>query len=52
LEVVLEGTRTEGAILAYQVKSIDFQQRRAELIETAPAAIATAVTQIMQVIVQ
>ena len=52
LEIVLEGTQTEGAILAYQVKSFDFQQRRAELIEKAPVAIATAVTKIMQVIVQ
>jgi mRNA-degrading endonuclease toxin of MazEF toxin-antitoxin module len=52
LEVVLEGTQTEGAILTYQVESFDFQQRRAELIERAPAAIATAVTQVMQVIVQ
>jgi mRNA-degrading endonuclease toxin of MazEF toxin-antitoxin module len=52
LEVVLEGTQTEGAILTYQVESFDFQQRRAELIERAPAAIAAAVTQVMQVIVQ
>lgn len=52
LEVVLEGTQTAGAILTYQVKSCDFKQRQATLIEKAPAAIIEAVTQIMQVIVR
>jgi len=52
LEVVLEGTETEGAILSYQMKSFDFEQRQAMLIEKAPAAIIEAVTQIMQVIVR
>jgi mRNA-degrading endonuclease toxin of MazEF toxin-antitoxin module len=52
LEVVLEGTETEGAILPYQVKSFDFEQRQAALIEKAPAEIIAAVAQIMQVIVR
>ena len=52
LEVVLEGTGTQGAILSYQIKSIDFVQRKATLIEKAPEAIVAAVTQIMQVIVR
>ena len=52
LEVVLEGTETEGAILSYQIKSFDFEQRQATLIEKAPAAIIAAVSQIMQVIVR
>ena len=52
LEVALEGTKTQGAILAYQMKSFDFEQRQATLIEKAPAPIIAAVTQIMQVIVR
>ena len=52
LEVVLEGTETQGAILAYQIKSFDFEQRRATLIEKAPEAIMAAMTQITQVIVR
>ena len=52
LETVLEGTETEGAILSYQVKSVDFAQRQATVIEQAPAEIIAAVTQIMQVIVR
>lgn len=52
LEVVLEGTETQGAILAYQIKSFDFEQRRATLIEKAPEAITAAMTQITQVIVR
>ncbi len=52
LEVLLEGTETEGAILSYQIKSFDFEQRQATLIEKAPTAIIAAVTQIMQVIVR
>ncbi|MBT4519673.1 MAG: type II toxin-antitoxin system PemK/MazF family toxin [Halieaceae bacterium] len=52
LEVVLEGTETEGAILSYQMKSFDFEQRQAVLIEKAPGAIIAAMTQILQVIVR
>ncbi len=52
LEIVLEGTETEGAILSYQTKSFDFEQRQAAFIEKAPDAIIAAVTQIMQVIVR
>lgn len=52
LEVVLEGTETEGAISSYQMKSFDFAQRQATLIEKAPAAIIAAMTQIIQVIVR
>ena len=52
LEVALEGTETEGAILSYQARSLDFEQRNAAYIEKAPAAVIEAVTQIMQVIVR
>ena len=52
LEVVLEGTETEGAILSYQMKSFDFAQSQATLIEKAPPAIIAAMTQILQVIVR
>ncbi len=52
LEVVLEGTETQGATLAYQIKSVDFEQRRATFIERAPDAIIAAMARITQVIVR
>ena len=52
LEVVLEGTETKGAILSYQIKSMDLEHRNATFIERSPPEIIAAVTQIMQVIVR
>ena len=52
LEVVLEGTETKGAILSYQIKSLDLEHRNATFIERSPPEIIAAVTQIMQVIVR
>ncbi|MCV6626462.1 MAG: type II toxin-antitoxin system PemK/MazF family toxin [Cellvibrionaceae bacterium] len=50
LEVELEGTKTEGTILIYQLKSLDFEQRGIELIEKAPAAISKQATELAQII--
>ena len=52
LEVVLKGTETKGAILSYQIKSLDLEHRNATFIERSPPEIIAAVTQIMQVIVR
>lgn len=35
-EIVLKGTKTTGAILPFQVKSVDFSTRKAVFIEKAP----------------
>lgn len=50
LEVELEGVETEGAILVYQMKSLDFENRDMELIEKAPPATTNKVTELAQVI--
>lgn len=50
LEVELEGVETEGAILVYQMKSLDFENRDIELIEKAPPATTNKVTELAQVI--
>ena len=52
LEVILDGTQTKGAILSYQLKSFDFEQRQATFIEKAPGPIIAAMAQIIQVIVR
>ncbi len=52
LEVVLAQTKTEGAILVYQLKSIDFKQREAKFIEKAPTFITKQVSTIAQLIIQ
>ena len=42
LEVELEGVKTEGAVLIYQMKSLDFENRGIELIEKAQPATGSA----------
>ncbi len=53
LEVVLPAqTKTDGAILVYQLKSIDFIQRNAAFIEKTPANLIEQVSSIAQLLVQ
>lgn len=53
LEVVLSGKlKTKGAILVYQLKSIDFIERKAKFIEKAPSSIVQEVSSIAQILVQ
>lgn len=53
LEIPLpEETKTKGAILVYQLKSIDFIQREAEFIERLPLNIIEQVSSIAQLIVR
>ena len=53
LEVVLSGeTKTAGAVLVHQLKSIDFVQRNAVFIEKAPADIIEKVSSIAQLLVR
>ena len=50
LEVELKGLETEGAILVYQMRSLDFKNRDIELIEKAPPATTNKVTELAQII--
>lgn len=50
LEVELKGVEAEGAILIYQMKSLDLQNRDIELIEKALPATTTKVTELAQII--
>ena len=53
LEVLLPNkTKTKGAILVYQLKSVDFIKRNAEFIETTPINTIEQVSSIAQVLVQ
>jgi mRNA interferase MazF/mRNA interferase ChpB len=53
LEVVLPNdTDTQGAAMVYQLKSIDFIQRKAKFIEKAPIEIIKQVCNIAQVLIQ
>lgn len=53
LEVVLsDKIKTKGAILVYQLKSIDFMQREAKFIEKTPSNIIEQVLSIAQLLVQ
>ena len=52
LEVELEGVKTQGAILIYQMKSLDFENRDTELIEKAQPATTNKVTELAQIIVK
>jgi mRNA-degrading endonuclease toxin of MazEF toxin-antitoxin module len=53
LEVVLSSqTKTNGAILVYQLKSIDFIQRNAIFIEKTSTTIIEQVTAIAQLLVE
>lgn len=52
LEVQLpEMCETQGAILVHQLRSLDFNERQAELIEKAPGLVIEAVTNLAKVIV-
>ncbi|MES2204350.1 MAG: type II toxin-antitoxin system PemK/MazF family toxin [Pseudomonadota bacterium] len=53
LEVVLpDEMETKGSVLLYQLKSIDFAQRKIVFIEKTPSKIITQVTTIAQLLVQ
>ncbi len=53
LEVVLSNkTKIDGAILVFQLKSVDFIQRNAEFIEKTPTHIIEQVSSIAQLLVQ
>ncbi len=53
LEIVLsDKTKTKGAILVYQLKSIDFMQRDAKFIEKTPSNIVKQVLSVAQLLVQ
>lgn len=53
LEVALFGEgETKGAILVYQLKSIDFMQRKIKFIEKAPDSIIEKASSIAQLLVQ
>lgn len=53
LEVVLpDDMNTRGAILVYQLKSVDFIHRKATFIEAAPAELVKQVLMIAQLLVQ
>ena len=52
LEVILPGTlSTQGAILTYQMKSLDFVHRNIKFIEKAPSLITDNVSDITKLIV-
>lgn len=52
LEVVLpEGMDTEGSVLIHQMKSLDFVDRQAEHIETAPLAVTQKIMGLAKAII-
>lgn len=51
LEVVLAKTKTQGAVLVHQMKSLDFAQRNAKFIEKSSSDITKAVSVIAQTLV-
>ena len=53
LEVILpDEMTTDGAVLIHQIKSLDFENRKIELIEKAPDAVADRVTELAMVIIK
>ncbi len=53
LEVVLpESLKTKGAVLVYQLRSVDYDRRQCEFIERVPIEINKQVLHIAQVLVQ
>lgn len=53
LEIVLpDENKTDGAILVFQLKSVDFMQRHAEFIEKTSANVIEKVSSIAQLLVQ
>ena len=51
IEVELNGTATQGSILAYQVRTIDYASRNAEFIEHAPRDITEKVSKLVRVLI-
>ena len=52
LEVVLSGLSTTGSVLIHQLKSLDFRDRKIELIERASEDIAKQVTDLALAIIR
>ena len=52
LEVELKGSKTEGAILVQQMRSLDYESRFIEFIEKAPATVTSQVSKIAQILVR
>ena len=53
LEVILpERLKTQGSILVYQLKSLDFVQRQVKFIEKAPQGITDQATTLARIIIQ
>ena len=53
LEVILpENLKTNGSILVYQLKSLDFVQREVKFIEQAPREIIDQATTLARIIIQ
>jgi len=51
LEIVLKSESTQGAILIYQMRSLDFSIRNAELIETASGSVVAEAIEKAQLVV-
>jgi len=49
--VLPEGMDTEGSVLIHQMKSLDFEYRQAEHIETAPLAVTQKVIGLAKAII-
>lgn len=52
LEVKLEGTTTQGAVLIHQIRSLDVESRGVEFIEKAPDVIIKKATELAMTIVR
>lgn len=50
LEVELEDIATQGVVLVYQLKSLDFENREIEFIEKASPATTSKITELAQII--
>ena len=51
-EIVLSGTKTTGAVLPFQLRSVDYESRRATFIEKAPPAIIAKANKAIQNMVE
>ncbi len=52
LEVVLEDTQTQGAVLIHQMRSLDIESRGIQFIEHAPEAVITRATELATTIIR
>ncbi|MFT5392090.1 MAG: mRNA-degrading endonuclease toxin of MazEF toxin-antitoxin module, partial [Gammaproteobacteria bacterium] len=52
LEVKLSGTKTKGAILVQQMRSLDYESLFAEFIERTPEKVTAQVRSIAQILVR